>query len=379
MKIISKLILFVIFIAVLAIVIVYARGYRFDYQNRSLTSTGIIAVSSYPKTAKIYLNDSLKGVTDTNLTLPPGNYQIDIKKEGYTSWSKKVNLKGELVVNIDVILYPINPSLSPLTNLGIIKAVPLDSSNKVIVFSETGVYLFEAAKRPLSFFPPLKTIVKKELFPEDIDFSKVSVDVSPDLKQAIIDNYLVSLEEENQSPLDLSLSESSKETLIDAWEKQKQDNFMKILETFPLEFTKIASDSFKVVAFSPNETKVLYQAQTDINLERMINPPLISSNQTQETRDIKKNSFYVYDKKEDKNYLITDDRTQWYFDSKHLVVEEDKKISIIDYDNENKQAVYSGPFEANFFTTSSDGKIIILANLNPEANELPDLYLVSIR
>jgi hypothetical protein len=51
----------------------------------------------------------------------------------------------------------------------------------------------------------------------------------------------------------------------------------------------------------------------------------------------------------------------------------------VDYDNSNRQAVYSGPFEANFFTTTSDGKIIVLANLNPEGNKLPDLYLVGIR
>lgn len=201
------------------------------------------------------------------------------------------------------------------------------------------------------------------------------------MKQIIIDNFLFSLEEENQTVLDLSLSETSKETLIDAWKKQKLANFSKILETFPKDFTKIASDSFNIVAFSPNETKVLYQAEKDMEIPIIIKPPVIASNQTEESRQLKTNSFYVYDKKEDKNYEIKDAdiKTQWYFDSRHLVIEESKKISIIDYDNENKQPVYSGPFEPNFFTSSSDGKILILANLNPEANKLPDLYLVGIR
>lgn len=381
MKFFFRLLFFVSFVAILGLVIAYARGYRFDFQNKSLSSTGIIAATSYPKTAKIYINDQLRGVTDTNITLSPGNYQIEIKKEGYTSWKKSIRLKGELVVNIDALLYPINPSLSPLTNLGIVKAVPLDDSNRIVVFAETGVYLFEAAKRPLSFFPPLKTIAKKELFPEDMDFSKAQVNISPDLKQAIVDNYLLSLDGENESVLDLSLSETSKETLINAWEEQKQANFLKILETFPMDFSKIASDSFKVISFSPNETKVLYQATKDTGLPQMITPPLIATNQTKETRKLEKDNFYIYDKKEDKNYEIQNPKSkiQWYFDSKHLVVEEEKKISIVDYDNENKQTVYSGPFEANFFTTSSDGKIIILANLNPEANKLPDLYLVGIR
>ena len=113
---------------------------------------------------------------------------------------------------------------------------------------------------------------------------------------------------------------------------------------------------------------------------------MIATNQTVETRGLKKNGLYVYDKKEDKNYFIGNWKSinsnfpiQWYFDSRHLVIEENKKISIVDYDNENKQTVYSGPFESNFFTTTSDGKIIVLVNLNPEANKLPDLYLVGIR
>lgn len=386
MKIVSRLIFFFLFLVILATVIAYARGYRFDFQNRAFSSTGIIALSSFPKTAKIYINDHLKGVTDTNLTLPPGNYKVEIKKDGFTSWFKPVNLKGELVLNLDAVLFPINPSLSPLSNLGVIKAIPLQDSNKVVVFAEDGIYLFETSRKTLSFFPPLKTLAKKEIFPEGVDFATVPVEISPDQKQAIVDNFLISLEEENQSTLDLSLSEESKNTLITAWEEQKKANFLKILETYPTDLSKIASDSFKVLSFSPSETKVLYQSLTDISLPPIITPPLIASNQTEENRSLKKGGIYIYDKKEDKNYEISNVKLQvsnptirWYFDSKHVVIEEDKKISIVDYDNTNRQAVYSGPFLADFFSTTSDGQIVILATLNPEANKLPDLYLVGIR
>lgn len=392
MKLLSRLIFFILFVGVLAIVIVYARGYRFDYKNKALTSTGIIALSSFPRTAKIYVDNVLKGVTDTNLTLPPGNYQVDIKKDGYTTWSKKVNLKGELVINLDAILYPINPTLSPLTNLGVIKAFPLDDSDKVIVLAQDGIYLFETSRSQLPFFTPLKTIVKKTLLPEAVDFSKSTVTVSPDLKQAIFDfdqegefSYLFSLDQENVDTTKLPLL--SKQTLIEAWQKQKQENYLKILETYPKDFAKVASDSFNLISFSPDETKILYQTTINISLPPMITPALIATNQTAETRTLEKNNLYVYDKKEDKNYLIntssklpfTNDQIQWYFDSRHLVIEEKNKLSIADYDDNNLQPVYSGPFEENFFTTTSDGEIAILANLNPEVNKLPDLYLVGIR
>lgn len=380
MKIVYRLIFFVIFIIVLVIVIAYARGYRFNIKEKSFSSNGIIAITSYPKTAKVYINDEFKGITDINLTLPPGKYKVEVKKEGYLSWEKTISLKGELVVNLDPTLFPTNPSLSPLTNIGVIKALPIDDSNKILILSDTGIYIFEAVKKPLSF-PPLKLIAKKELFPEDFDFKKAEVFFSPDFKQVVVNNYLLSLDEENQFLFDLSVSEQSKNNLLAAWEEKKQKNNLKILETFPQDFEKIASDSFKIISFSPSNDKVLYQSQKNLTLPIIISPRLISTNQSQEKRELKKDYFYIYDRKEDRNYELGKDNFdfQWYTNSKNLFYQEERKISVIDYDNTNKKTVYSGPFEKEFLTISADGQLIVLANLNPEANPLPDLYLISIK
>lgn len=380
MKVFFRLLFFVFFVVVLAVIIAYARGYRIDLEKRSLKSTGIIAATSYPKAAKIYINGELKGVTDTNLTLPPENYQIEIKKEGYTSWSKKINLKGELVINADPVLFPINPSLSPLTNLGIIKAISTEDGDKVVVIASGSAYLFDAGKKTLPFFPPLNKIVDLSLLPAITDYKDMKITLSPDQKQAIFEtdknSYLLSLEENNLNPLEVTLS---KDALLQAWQNEKDKNNTKILETFPKDFDKIASSSFEIISFSPSETKVLYRAKRNVELPIMINPPLISTNQTIEERSVIKDKTYVYDRKEDKNFPISQPNLKWYFDSRHFVVEEEKKISVIDYDDSNKQTIYSGPFESSFFNPTSDGKIIVLINLNSQVNELPDLYLVGIR
>lgn len=380
MKIVFRLLFFIFFVAVLSVVIGYARGYRFDIENRSVKSTGIISATSTPKAAKIYVDGELKGVTDTNLTLPPGNYLVDIKKEGYTSWSKKINLKGELVINIDPVLFPINPSLSPLTNLGVIKAFPTEDGDRIVIISSESAYLFDAGKKTLPFFTPLNKIVNMSLLPKVADYDNLFVIFSPDQKQAILEleqsSYLLSIEENNLNPLDVT---QSRETLIEAWQVEKDKNITKILETFPKDFDKIASSSFKIVSFSPNEAKVLYKAKNNIELPKMINPPLISTNQTPEERSIIKDRLYVYDRKEDKNFIVSTSNLKWYFDSRHFIVEDENKISIIDYDNTNKQTIYSGPFESTFFNPTSDGKIVVLINLNSQVNELPDLYLVGIR
>ena len=384
MKTVFRLLFFLFFVVVLASVIAYARGYRFDIEKRLVKSTGIISATSNPKAAKIFINGELKGVTDTNLTLPPENYLVEIKKEGYTSWSKKINLKGELVVNVDPVLFPVNPSLSPLTNLGIIKAVASDDGDKIVLIASGSAYLFDAGKKTLPFFPPLNKIVDLSLLPNIIDYKNIKVSFSPDQKQVIFaspdvkseQSYLLSLDENNLNPLDVTLS---KEALIQAWQNEKNKNNAKILETFPKDFDKIASASFEIVSFSPNETKVLYKAKESVELPLMIKPSLISTNQTPEERSVIKEKVYVYDRKEDKNFQLLSPNLKWYFDSRHFVVEEEKKISIVDYDNTNKQTIYSGPFESFFFNATNDGKIVVLINLNSQINELPDLYLVGIR
>jgi len=396
MKLLYRIIFLVGFLAILGFVIAYARGYRLDLEKRIMTSTGILAISSYPKAAKIYINNEFKGVTDQNIVLPPGNYQVDIKKDGYTNFSKKISLKGELVITLEPILFPINPALSPLTNLGIIKAIPIDGTDRVIIFvdkgiddleNKNGIYLFEGDRRPLAFFQSLSKIILKINLPSDIDFTKVNITVSPDTKEAIFEfdkaAYLLSLEEENLTPYDVT---SSKSTLINAWEEKKIKDNQKVLETFPIEFANIASESVKIISFAPNDTKILYQATKSFNLPLIINPPVIAGNQSQEERSVKKSKVYVYDRKEDKNYLIGTwnlelgvSSIQWYFDSKHLLINRDKKIAVADYDGTNEQIVYSGPFENNFFSSTNDGKIIVLINLNSQVNELPDLYLVGIR
>lgn len=401
--------LFLTFLAIAILIIAYARGYRIDFKKKSFKSTGIISVSSNPKAAKIFVNNELKGVTDTNVSLPPGDYQIDIKKEGHTSYSKKITLKGELVMTVDALLFPSNPSLSPLTNLGIVKAIPIDQTDKIIIFvdnktstqsaneeTKNGIYLFEANRKPLNILSPLKLLLSKNLLPKDYDFIPTSVTFSPDFKQVIFEfniseskkptAFLLSLEEVNNTLFDIT---ASKQKLTEAWDKEKMKNQLKILETFPKEITKVASSSFKIISFSPNENKFLYKTNKPILLPPGITPPIIAANQTKEERSLVQNRYYVYDKKEDKNYNISsylsketldnDELVTWYFDSKHLLVNEKKRIAIMDYDGNNKQTVYSAAFENDFITTTSDGNLIVLANLNPEANLYPDLYAVGIK
>ncbi|OGK38053.1 hypothetical protein A3F03_02420 [Candidatus Roizmanbacteria bacterium RIFCSPHIGHO2_12_FULL_41_11] len=413
---------------VLLLVIAFARGYRFDLINKKFTSTGILAVSSSPKPAKVYINGEFKGVTDLNLTLPYGKYEVEIKKEGYSELKKTITIKGEVVFSINTLLFPKNPSLSPLTNLGIVKAIGVKDTNQTILISDTnnaqsdGLYLFEPSRQPFSLFPPLKTIILKSALPSDIDLKLTDVYFSADNKQGIFTfhftddaqspiSYVMSLSDAPE-PLDVSLS---RDNMMSIWHEQKMKNDLKVLETFPKKIRQIAVDAFQIIAFSPDETKMFYQAKHEASLLPIISPPVIGSNQTLEERLLQANKFYVYDKKEDKNFrinfsletelikmqqtidLLTDSEAtqsaelvnsykesilalvKWYPDSEHLVIKNGKEINIVDYDGTNKISVYSGPFDGDFFTISSDWNLVIMANLNPQTNPASDLYEVGIR
>lgn len=391
----SRTIILVLFVTFSLVMILYARGYRFDPVRKELSSTGILAVSSVPKAAKVYINGDFKGATDLNLSLAPGTYTVEVKKEGYATYSTHLKLRGEIVEVVDPILFPLNPSLSPLTNLGVTKAVEIDSTDKILIFSESeniekdGIYVFDASRTPLNIFQPLKLIALKSSMLQTGNFKDSEVLFSHDYKQAIITlkqedittAYLLSIDQENQLPLNVT---ESKQALITAWDKERKQEILKIFETYPKEIRKIASDSFIMTKYSPDQTKTLYKAKKTVNLPMVLVPPLIGANQTAESRNLVEGHIYIYDRKEDKNFEIGDsalniDSIHWYSDSNHLVFSEDKQITLSDYDGNAKQTLYSGPLYEGFFTITSAGRLLILSNLNPLQNLFPDIYEVGIR
>ena len=395
----KKLIFLILFIAVILLTIAFGRGYRPNIKEKKILSTGIISITSLPKSAQVYINDELKGVTDINLHLSPGKYKVEVKKDGYLPWEKEIVLKPELVINLDPLLFAVNPSLSPQTNIGIKRAVAVDQTGKILLFVENenldkdGLYLFDINKKGFSLFPPLRLLAKKTQFGEifnSSEFSHPEVDFSPDYKQVLIrwsnNAYILNLDEENGQPFDVSFSY---ETLLASWKEEVKKQQLKVLETFGKDFFKIASDSFRLIAFSPDETKILYQPTKNISLPSFLKTPLLVTNQTPEERNLTPDKVYVYDRKEDKNFAVLwlgkspflslENTIIWYSNSKHLVFVKDKKIIIGDYDNTNKQIVYSAPFEEGFLTVAGDGRLLILANLNPQVNPQPDLYSISLK
>ena len=436
-SIVPRILLLIFFIVILIAVIAYARGYRINFDEGTVSSTGILSINSTPKPGRVYVNGQLKGATDVNLTLPHGRYTVEVKKDGYTSWTKSISLKGEIVMSLDARLFSKNPSLTPLTNLGVIKAIPIGNTDKLILVSQTGdvekdgLYLFEAGNKALAIFPPLKPLLMKSVLGENIDISTATIDFSPNYRQGMLTftteigeiAYLISLDDENTELFEIT---ASKNNILTAWNDEKNVEALKVIETLPKKIVPIAVSSFQIISLSPDEKKLLYLAKSDADLPVIIDPQLIGANQTQEHRSIKKGSIYIYDKKEDKNFLLpvtlnidetlfnppesnleitptpetatstaeiavqprvwneilvrlVMEKLQWYPTSDYIAIMDVYQIKLMQYDGTNEEIVYAGPLQDHFYTISPDWNLLVLINLNPKVNDSGDLYSVGIK
>lgn len=399
-KIFFRLFIIGVFLIIIAISIILARGYKINIEQKTLNASAILIANSNPDGAKIYIDGKLKGATDSNIFVLPDTYIVEIKKDGFTSWRKKITIKGEWVYTINPSLFPLNPSLSPITTLGVVKAVASPTGSKVILFTETdnpeksGIYQLDNSGRPLAILNPLKLLALKTVFNTDYFPKSAEIVFSPDEKQLLLSflpasgtkkTYLLDIESLTTDPLDVTLS---LDTIKNGWTVEKNKIHNKIIETYKKSFSRVAEKYFSIIAFSPDDKKILYTVKKQVYLPIILKPRLIATNQTPEVRNLEPDGLYVYDKAEDKNYKldIQNDGNQeinsflmWYSDSDHLVVRNKAKIVIMDYDGTQARTIYAGPFNKEFLTVSSDGKLLILANLNSENNKLPDVYAVGIR
>ena len=87
-----------IFLIITPVIILYAAGYRYNFQKHKIQKTGVLILKSKPEGAKIFLNDKLKKTTTPAriANLLPGDYSIKIEKDDFYSWQKKLPVESGL-------------------------------------------------------------------------------------------------------------------------------------------------------------------------------------------------------------------------------------------------------------------------------------------
>ncbi len=382
-----------------------AQGYRLDFPSKSLKANGLLITTSTPNQAFIFIDGKqIKSkTTPANINLSPGEYEVEIKKDGYSSWKKKLLIEKELVTKTDAYLFTTYSDLKALTSTGAENPLISPDGRKVAYAvsdqenDKNGLWVLVLFDRPLGFSPEpiqiLRSAPKARQF-EDGDFQW-----SPDSRELLVtlpkkatiagelteENFLVNTSELNPATelIDITTQVPGiKNRWLDEEVIVKEAKLTKL----PEELLEIFTNSTENIIFSPDETKILYTATDSASISADLLPPFPGASTQTQTRDIEPGKIYAYDIKEDRNFFIMEapkneeifPKISWFPTSKNLFIVQDDRISIMEYDETNFTDVYSGPFENSFaFPFPSGSKILVLTTLSKETPH--NLYSISLR
>lgn len=383
-----------------SLVALYGKGYRFGISGGKpgISGTGMLVATSNPDGAQVFIDGHLTTATNNTINLFPGTYTVRIFKDGYFAWEKKIKVEKEVVSKAEAVLFSTAPKLESISVTGANNPV-LDPTQTRLAFTiasqsarKNGIYVLDMSTRPVLILQSSST----QIADDTVDtFSTATIAWSPDGKQllATITNsltspttYLLSASGMNTSPQDITATLTQMQS---EWEEEEAVNHKTRMNGLPTKLQNTIVENFSLVAWSLEETKILYQASRSATLPLIIVPRLIGVDATPEDRSIKEGQFYVYDSKEDKNYsidgvkgLAKEDAVKslrWLPDSRHLLYVHDKRIDIMEYDGKNLVTIYAGPFLDKYvFPFSNISKIVILTNLgNPGIPA--NLYTIGIK
>ena len=377
-------------------VIKLAKGYKPDFSQKTFRATGLLVATSIPDGGQIFVDGKLKSATNTTISLSPDTYEVEIKKDGFNLWKKTLKIEKELVVKTEAYLFPQVPDLKALTFTGAANPTLSPDETKVVYsvskaeIGKNGLWVQELSELPFGISHEPRQILQSA--PGGRDFSKATFRWSQDSKQVLVtlksgkteENFLIDPNTLN-SATELIDVTSNLPIIRQQWEKEEKQKRNQRLTKLPPELLEILKAGSKDIVFSLDETKILYTATASAQIKDNLIPQIPAASTQKQERTLKPGQTYVYDIKEDRNFLITEtgQKTEglalsWFPTSKHLIQVEKEKITIMEYDGTNRTVVYFGPYEFPFaFPFPSGNKILILTALGKD--QPFNLYAVSLR
>lgn len=119
----TRRLIFIIFVGLFVIlvptIILYAWGFHFDINEKTLFDTGGIYLKSIPSKAEIYIDGTPRGrTTDFIRGLVPKIYEVRVIKEDYYPWQKNLIVEPGLVTKAnDIFLIPMNPKILAVADI----------------------------------------------------------------------------------------------------------------------------------------------------------------------------------------------------------------------------------------------------------------------
>ncbi|MFO7807292.1 MAG: PEGA domain-containing protein [Candidatus Moraniibacteriota bacterium] len=105
----------ILFTAIAPVVVLFAKGYRFNLEKGIFVYSGSITIKSWPRDVNIYLNGKRQSNKNYNIIndaytingVKPGKYTLSCRKEGYTNWEKEIWVHSGISTEFwNVLLFP---------------------------------------------------------------------------------------------------------------------------------------------------------------------------------------------------------------------------------------------------------------------------------
>ena len=402
-----RIIIFLITILVVSFlgtfVSLYARGYRLNTTTLKFSPNGLLVIKSVPDGAQIFINGELKTATNATIALGPATYDVGVRKEGFRQWEKRLEIQKEIVTEETAYLFKATPSFSAVTFSGIINPISSNDMTKLSYLvapspnSQTGqegaegLWIMETINLPLGFLRQPRRVT-------DGDLTKADWTWSPDGREILLNtqngSFLLNSGTFTAQAQRVNVA-NEKNQILESWQKQEKIKQEAQLRRLPDELVDVLKRKASAVIFSPDEEVILYIASGSATLSSNLIKPMPGSSTQKQERNIKLNQTYTYSIKEDRNFLIDEDssnltieasssttakrRLTWFPTSRHLVLAEEEKITIMDFDGTNRQVIYSGSYIApNAFPTLSPDRLLILTSLGA-SSVAPNLYSLSLK
>lgn len=378
---------FIIVGIISVIAILYARGFRLQQSPSTLTlgPTGLLVVNSDPTGAQVFVDGELKTATDNSISLPPGTYDVSVKKEGYLSWEKTITIEREVVTQVDAFLVSTAPSLTALTFSGATNPIASEDFSKIAYtvpssadnIERGGLWIMETVNLPLGFNRDPRRITDGDLTNATYEFSPDARELLLTLSNAV---YLLDVAEFTPQESRVNIAPQA-ESIRQEWEEIRETRLMAKIAPLPEEIEKVFAQNAADIAFSPDENRILYTATDDASIPEGLVRQLPGSSTQEQVRRISKGNKYVYDIREDKNFRVAgaDEVVYWISNSLNLIIPEENTISILDYDGTNRKTVFSGSYVFPIaYPSTNVNRILLLTNFGA-SDSIPNLYWLSLK
>ncbi len=377
----------IVLVVVAAGAIFFAKGYTISTKDKRIVGTGIINVTSVPDAASVYIDGHLTTATNATVSsLSPRSYDVKVIKEGFIPWERQVDVKEGLVTALKITLFPAIPTIYPLTFTGVVNPVLSPDGAKLAYVvpsgKKAGVWVWTMSNnQPIAF---ARSAEPHQIVSDiAVDYSKAILRWSADSKQVLAtvgsNNYLLDEGSLNTDPRDIT---AILDSTLQSWSDDAKDKeTARVLSIKDPSIRQTASGS-ATIRWSPDETKFIYSNSVPSGLSPKVAASLQASASAQATfADDTGINFKMYDLETGKQYDIPAAKNHfWLPDSLHIVLVEDKQISIVDFDGTNKAVLYAGNFDNSLvFPWPDSSRLVIVSSFpTPTASE-PNFYGINLR